>query len=85
MGMNMTSGLFSMSMTRTCGLKAVALLAILAAAGALGGCGVRSNLEAPPEAKAAGTATSPAAADAGANSAVQPKAHKPFILDGLIR
>lgn len=61
------------------------LLAALLAAGALGGCGVRSNLEAPPEAKANGTAAAPDAGDAGPNSAVKAKPHKPFVLDGLIR
>jgi predicted small lipoprotein YifL len=61
------------------------MLAALVATAALGGCGVRSNLEAPPEAKANGTAAAPDAGDAGPNSAVKPKPHKPFILDGLIR
>ena len=62
----------------------IALAAALAAT-ILAGCGVRGGLEAPPEAKAAGTATTGEAADAGANTAAQPKPHKPFVLDGLIR
>jgi predicted small lipoprotein YifL len=67
-----------------CVARAGMLVALLAA-GALGGCGVRGGLDAPPEAKAAGTATSPEAADPGSNSAVKPKPHRPFVLDGLIR
>lgn len=52
---------------------------------AVAGCGVRGSLEAPPEAKAAGTATSPEAQAAGENSASPEKGHRPFILDGLLR
>jgi predicted small lipoprotein YifL len=59
--------------------------ALLASALVLGGCGVRGNLEAPPEAKATGAATSPDAADPGSNSVVKAKPHKPFVLDGLLR
>lgn len=62
---------------------ACALVALLAA-GAVAGCGVRGNLEPPPEAKAAGQATTPDAADS-AGSKSEPKPHRPFILDGLIR
>lgn len=58
--------------------------AVLVLAGALAGCGVRGNLEAPAEAKAAGQATTPDAADA-AGSKAKPEPHRPFILDGLIR
>ncbi len=65
--------------------RRAAALAVLAAAMLVGGCGVRGNLESLPEAKATGAATSPDAADAGANSAVKPKPHKPFVLDGLLR
>ena len=54
-------------------------------AGGLVGCGVRSALEVPPEAKANGTAVSPEAADPGKDSAVKPKPHKDFFLDGLLR
>jgi predicted small lipoprotein YifL len=63
----------------------IALAAALALAAVLGGCGVKGALEAPPEAKASGTATSPEAADPGKDSVVQAKPHKPFILDGLLR
>jgi len=52
--------------------------------GATSGCGVRGNLEAPPEAKASGQATRPDAAGSSAGKAEQ-QAHRPFILDGLIR
>jgi predicted small lipoprotein YifL len=62
-----------------------ALAAAMTVAAMLGGCGVKGALEAPPEAKAAGTATSPDAADPGKDSVVQAKPHKPFILDGLLR
>jgi predicted small lipoprotein YifL len=61
------------------------MAAALLMAAALAGCGVRGNLEPPPEAKAAGTATSAEAADPGSNSVVKPKPHKPFVLDGLLR
>lgn len=59
------------------------MLFALAALG-LSGCGVRGSLEAPPDAKAAGTATSPEDGDPGENSAAPKKAHRPFILDGLL-
>lgn len=55
------------------------------AAVALAGCGVRGSLDAPPEAKAAGTATSAEAGAAGSNSAATPKPHRPFVLDGILR
>ena len=61
------------------------LLAGLLLVGALAGCGVRGNLETPPEAKVAGVPTAPDATDAGGNSAAKPKPHKEFILDGLLR
>lgn len=65
---------------------AVSLLAAMLAAAAVSGCGVRGSLEAPAEAKAAGTATSSEAADPGENSAsTKTTGHKAFILDGLIR
>ena len=69
--------------SRTC--VRIGLLAALLLAGAVAGCGVRGNLESPAAAKVDGTAASPAAADAGSNSAVKPKPHKEFILDGLLR
>lgn len=52
---------------------------------ALAGCGVRGSLDAPHEAKAAGTATSAEAGAAGSNSAATPKPHRPFVLDGILR
>ena len=72
-------------MTLRCFLVRASLLAALLTAGMVAGCGVRGNLEAAPEAKVAGEATSPAATDAGGNSAAKPKPHKEFILDGLLR
>ncbi len=56
-------------------------------AGATSGCGVRGNLEAPPAAKASGQPTRPDAADAAGSSTgkAEQQAHRPFILDGLIR
>ncbi|MEW5961966.1 MAG: lipoprotein [Pseudomonadota bacterium] len=66
--------------------KAVSLIAATLVVLALAGCGVRGSLEAPAEAKAAGTAASSESADPGANSAAsKTTAHKPFILDDLIR
>lgn len=70
------------SVMRT-GAKAVIVAGL--AALALAGCGVRGSLDAPEEAKATGTATSAAAADAGSTSAAPPKPHRGFILDGLLR
>jgi predicted small lipoprotein YifL len=61
-----------------------AALAALGLAATLAGCGVRGNLEAPPDAKAAGTATTGDAASAAGSSTKQ-QPHRPFILDGLIR
>lgn len=52
---------------------------------AVAGCGIRGSLDAPAEAKAAGTATSPESQDPGKNSAAPEKEHRPFILDGLLR
>lgn len=66
--------------------RPASLTAALLVALALAGCGVRGSLEAPAEAKAAGTATSSEAADPGESSAsTKTTGHKPFILDGLIR
>lgn len=58
-------------------------LALSLAALALAGCGARGPLEAPPSAKAetAATADSGQGKPAGATE----KAHKPFVLDSLIR
>jgi predicted small lipoprotein YifL len=65
----------------TSAAKNLSIAAALALA--LAGCGVRGSLETPPEAKAATTAD----ADSGQGKAPEdaPKAHKGFILDGLIR
>jgi predicted small lipoprotein YifL len=52
---------------------------------ALGGCGVRGSLDAPPQAKAAGTAKSAEAAGTQADSAAPPKPHEGFLLDPLLR
>lgn len=64
-----------------------AMLAAILMAGVVSGCGVRGNLEAPPEAKASGQPTRPDAADAAGSSTgkADQQAHRPFILDGLIR
>lgn len=64
-------------------LKTAAVMLILPLM--LAGCGIRGSLEAPQQAKADGTATSPEAADPGTNSAAKPQKHRPFVLDGLLR
>ncbi len=61
------------------------LIIVAALCMALAGCGIRGSLEAPPEAKATGTAVSPEAHDAGKDSAAKKKQHRPFVLDGLLR
>lgn len=66
-------------------IRMKAALAIAIGALALGGCGIRGNLEAPEEAKAVGEGNSAAAGAAGTNSAAPPKPHRGFILDGLLR
>ena len=53
------------------------VLILLIAAISLSACGVRGGLESPPEDVAANRAEKAAPGE--------PKAHKPFILDGLIR
>ena len=66
--------------------RAIVLVAAAALIGiGLSGCGTRGSLEPPEQAKAAGTARSAEAADAGANSAAKQKPHEGFILDGLLR
>ena len=75
-------GLRSPAVILTWPLTRIAALLLLSA---LVGCGVRGNLETPPEAKVAGGPTAPDATDAGGNSAAKPKPHKEFILDGLLR
>ena len=68
-------------------LLRVSAAAILAgAAMAVGGCGVRGPLEAPPEAKVTGTnSTAETPTDPGKDSAAKSKPHKDFILDPLLR
>lgn len=51
----------------------------------LGACGVRGSLDAPPGAKAAGTAKSAEASGTQPDSAAPPKPHEDFFLDRLIR
>jgi predicted small lipoprotein YifL len=65
--------------------RAARILFIAAWCAVAAGCGVRGNLEPPADAKAAGTARTPDAADAAGSSAAGPKPHRGFILDGLIR
>jgi predicted small lipoprotein YifL len=64
-------------------LKIVAALAL--SAFALGACGVRGNLELPPDAKAQQQATATAESGQGKAEGAAPKPHKGFILDGLLR
>ena len=68
-------------------MSSVAKTLILAAALAmtLAGCGVRGSLEAPAQAKAEGTATSPDAKGSSEGTSGPRKEHRPFILDGLLR
>lgn len=63
--------------------KTALLLAVLAAP--LAGCGIRGSLDAPPEAKAEGVATSPDARGSAEGTAGPQKEHRGFILDGLLR
>ncbi|KUO66965.1 MAG: hypothetical protein APF80_14385 [Alphaproteobacteria bacterium BRH_c36] len=65
-------------------VRTIAIL-LFAVALPLAGCGVKGSLDAPPEAKAAGTATSPDARGTAENSSGPKKEHKPFILDGILR
>ena len=58
---------------------------LIAMALLVAGCGIKGSLDAPPGAKAAGTATSPAAKGTGKDSAAPKKKHRPFILDGMLR
>jgi predicted small lipoprotein YifL len=51
----------------------------------LAACGVRGSLDAPPQAKAAGTAKSAEASGTQEGSAAPPKPHEGFILDPLLR
>ncbi len=61
----------------------VALL--VGAALALSACGVRGNLDLPPDAKAEQAATASADSGQGKAEGAAPKPHKGFILDGLLR
>lgn len=62
-------------------LRTTVVLAVVG--GMLAGCGVRGNLEAPPEAKADPTASATSGQGKAENAA--PKPHRSFILDGLLR
>lgn len=66
--------------------KSISLgLLVTALTFALAGCGVRGSLDAPPSAKAAGTAKSAEASGTQADSAAPPKPHEGFLLDPLLR
>lgn len=65
--------------------RAVTIIATVALAAVMAGaCGVRGNLELPPDQKAAET-TAQADSGQGKAAGAAPKPHKGFILDGLIR
>lgn len=69
-------------------LKPKTMVAALLALGlgfGVAGCGVRGSLDAPPSAKAAGTAKSAEASGTKPDSAAPPKPHEGFILDPLLR
>ncbi|MEQ8823014.1 MAG: lipoprotein [Filomicrobium sp.] len=66
------------SLTKTCVVAAILALT-------LAGCGIRGSLDAPPQAKAEGAATSPVAKGSAEGTAGPQKQHRPFILDGLLR
>jgi predicted small lipoprotein YifL len=51
----------------------------------LAACGVRGSLDAPPKAKATGTAKSAEASGTQPGSAAPPKPHEDFLLDPLLR
>lgn len=63
-------------------LPCVALAIVLMG---LAGCGVRGSLQAPPQAQAGGTATSAEGGEAKEDSAAQPKPHRGFVLDDILR
>ncbi len=66
--------------------RVFAATVLACAAMAVGGCGVRGPLEAPPEAKVTGnTATGETPTDPGKGSVEKPKPHKDFVLDPLLR
>ena len=59
---------------------------VLALAAALvAACGVRGNLELPPDEKAQQQATASAQSGQGKSEGAAPKPHRGFILDGLLR
>ena len=63
--------------------KCAVLLILLALP--LTGCGIKGSLDAPAEAKAQGTAAAPDAKGTAEGSEGPKKAHRPSILDGLLR
>jgi predicted small lipoprotein YifL len=65
------------------GLKIAA--GLVAAALTLSACGVRGNLELPPDAKAKQAATATAESGQGKAEGAAPSPHKGFVLDGLLR
>jgi predicted small lipoprotein YifL len=62
--------------------RVISCVAASALALALTGCGVRGSLETP---KAAPEPTASADSGQGKPEGDTPKAHKPFVLDGLLR
>lgn len=60
-------------------------IAVLLLAASVAGCGVRGPLDPPESAQASGTAKSAEQGAAGPKSAADPKPHRPFVLDGLLR
>jgi predicted small lipoprotein YifL len=58
---------------------------LVAAALALSACGVRGNLDLPPDAKAQQAATATSESGQGKAEGAAPSPHKGFILDGLLR
>ena len=63
--------------------KCAVILVLLALP--LAGCGIKGSLDAPPEAKAQGTVAAPDAKGTAKGSEGPKKAHRPSILDGLLR
>ena len=66
-------------------LAAQRIALLMLAAAVVAGCGVRGSLDPPESAQSSGTAKSAEQGAAGDKTAAQPKPHKPFILDGLLR
>jgi len=66
--------------------RALAGIALLAAfAVSVSACGVRGSLDRPPQAQTGGTATSAEGGEQSEDSAAPKKAHRGFILDGILR